>query len=103
MYLSTLESSSFLKYYPSEIALCSLVLAIKLFKNQHLITEKFITDSFGYEKKLGNKGNVSQLSNDRNRLLEHLNGLLAFAPKHPQQAIRKMFSDKKLVWLILFD
>lgn len=74
------------------------MLAVKLFKNHDQITDKFIAESFCYEKKLGNKGNVNQLANDRNKLLEHLNALLTFAPKHPQQAIKKMFSDKKLVW-----
>ncbi|KAH7643700.1 g2/mitotic-specific cyclin-a-like [Dermatophagoides farinae] len=68
--LTTLECTPFLKYYPSEIAICSIMLA-------------------------ANQGDPLQLLIERNNLLEALNQLRLYANKHPQQAIQKKYSEDK--------
>lgn len=90
-----LECTPFLKYYPSEIAICSIMLAGKILRISDIIPEDFLQQSILYEKQLGNQGDVSQLLDERNNLLEALNQLRLYANKHPQQAIQKKYCENK--------
>nr|XP_027199454.1 G2/mitotic-specific cyclin-A-like isoform X1 [Dermatophagoides pteronyssinus] len=93
--LTMLECTPFLKYYPSEIAICSIMLAGKILRISDIIPEDFLQQSILYEKQLGNQGDVSQLLDERNNLLEALNQLRLYANKHPQQAIQKKYCENK--------
>ncbi|OTF75694.1 cyclin a-like protein [Euroglyphus maynei] len=94
--LTTLECTPFLKYYPSEIAICSIMLAGKILRISNIISDDFLQQSLSYEKQLSNQGDgVSQLLNERNNLFEALNQLRLYANKHPQQAIQKKYSEDK--------
>ena len=93
--LTTLECTPFLKYYPSEIAICSIMLAGKILRISDIISDDFLQQSLSYEKQLANQGDPLQLLIERNNLLEALNQLRLYANKHPQQAIQKKYSEDK--------
>ncbi|XP_075587851.1 G2/mitotic-specific cyclin-A-like isoform X1 [Dermatophagoides farinae] len=93
--LTTLECTPFLKYYPSEIAICSIMLAGKILRISNIISDDFLQQSLSYEKQLANQGDPLQLLIERNNLLEALNQLRLYANKHPQQAIQKKYSEDK--------
>ena len=88
-----LECIPFLKYYPSEVALCSIFLAAKTLGVD--IPDHFMNKTVDYELSLGNAGNVAQLINDRKILLEELGKMQVFATEHPQQAIQRKYSSSK--------
>ncbi len=88
-----LECTPFLKYFPSEIALCSIVQAANFLGVQ--LNEQFLNKTLDYERSLDKKGNVVQLVNDRKELLDELNKLQASAVEHQQQAIQRKFSTSK--------
>ena len=93
--MSTLECSPFLKYYPSEIAICSIFLASQILGLEQSIPEHFVHKSYDYERSLGKKGDVSHLAEDRKILMEELVKMQAFALEHQQQAIQRKFSASK--------
>lgn len=88
-----LECTPFLKYLPSEIALCSIVQAATNLGVQ--LDEQFLNKTLDYERSLGKKGNIVQLVNDRKELLDELKKLHTFATGHQQQAIQRKFSTSK--------
>lgn len=92
-FLTMLECTPFLKYFPSEIALCSIVQAANFLGVQ--LNEQFLNKTLDYERSLDKKGNVVQLVNDRKELLDELNKLQASAVEHQQQAIQRKFSTSK--------
>lgn len=85
-----LECAPFLKYYPSEIALCSILQAARTVGVQ--IPEAFLSKTLDYERSMGKNGNAVQLANDRNVLVDELAKLQAFAVEHQQQAIQRKYS-----------
>ena len=94
-FLSTLECIPFIKHYPSEIALCSILIASKLMNACDRLTDDFIRQTCYYEQNLGAKGDVIQLLNDRNTLIEELTKILKFANNHQQKAIQRKYSSQK--------
>ena len=93
-HLTLLESEPFLRYYPSEIAICSIVLSVQTLGLQTLISEQFVENSIAFEKDLKG-GDVNNLLRDRQTCLEALYRMHAFAQKHPQQAIQTKYSSDK--------
>ncbi|UXI16024.1 Serine/threonine-protein phosphatase BSU1 [Sarcoptes scabiei] len=94
-FLTQLECTPFLKYYPSEIALCSILLAAKILKLSDQIPQDFIDNSVQYEKNLNEKGDLAHLLSERKNLIEELNQIRIYASNHQQQAIQKKYSSEK--------
>ncbi|XP_054160699.1 G2/mitotic-specific cyclin-A-like [Oppia nitens] len=93
-FLTLLESEPFLRFYPSEIAICCIILSAHTLGFPQLINAKFIQDSLSYENDLKG-GSVVSLLADRKRCIEALLKMHAFAAKHPQQAIQTKYSNDK--------
>lgn len=94
-FLSMLECQPFLKFYPSEIALCSILLAAKSLNVFEEIPTEFIRNTLNYERSLDSNGDIDQFLADRNILIEELNKLHLFAKEHPQQVIQRKYSSSK--------
>ncbi|CAG2160868.1 unnamed protein product [Oppiella nova] len=93
-HLTLLESEPFLRYYPSEIAICSIILSAQTLGFQLVITEHFLEESMAYEKGL-KSGDIKAFLADRQTCLESIHRMHAFAHKHPQQAIQSKFTSDK--------
>lgn len=95
-----LECQPFLKFYPSEIALCSILLAAKSLNVFEEIPTEFIRNTLNYERSLDSNGDIDQFLADRNILIEELNKLHLFAKEHPQQVIQRKYSSSKYVYYL---
>lgn len=89
-----LESEPFLQYYPSEIALVSLLLAAHTLGYYEQIPQQLMEDSLVIEKKMNN-GDAKGLLFDRQSCMDAMLNLHRYALKHPQQAIQQKYSADK--------
>ena len=94
-HLTLLESEPFLRFYPSEIAICSIILSIQTLGLQALICHQFVENSIAFEKDL-KSGDTNQFLAERQTCLEALHRMHVFAEKHPQQAIQSKYTSDKL-------
>jgi len=89
-----LEAEPFLQYFPSEIAIASILLSAQTLGYHELITDEFIENSLCYENELEN-GDIKGLLFDRQSCVDAMHKMQMFAGKHPQQAIQQKYSDNK--------
>ncbi|CAG2113312.1 unnamed protein product [Medioppia subpectinata] len=93
-HLALLESEPFLRYYPSEIAICSIILSAQTLGLRPAVSSHFIDESIAYEKGLKG-GDVNAFLAERQTCLECIHRMHAFAHKHPQQAIQAKYASDK--------
>jgi len=89
-----LESEPFLQYFPSEIAICSIILSAQTLGFREQISGDFIEKSVLLEREQNN-GDVKNLLSDRQSCIEALHKMQHFASKHPQQAIQQKYASDK--------
>lgn len=92
--MTLLECEPFMQYYPSEIAISAIVLAVHTLGYQNHLTSEFIESTTTYERQQVD-GDVKSLLEERQACIEALHKMQIFAPEHPQKAIQQKFSTEK--------
>ncbi|KAI1301574.1 Cyclin-A2 [Halotydeus destructor] len=100
VYLTLLDGSQFLKFWPSELALASIILAARTFS--HNLSTDVMETIYKIESEVSGES-LEILEHRRAVCLETLADLKRTASVHPQQAIYNKFSEDKYSGVALIE